>query len=204
MFEALLPFEIEVFHWIASWASPFWDVFFVTVTRLGSSGVLWIVLGLALLFPKRTRKIGLVVLGAVGVMIIVNSVALKNLFGRPRPFMVEVDWWIEAFNSPGLISYPSSLSFPSGHAASAFAGSVAFLLGARKWGDSKRMQGIAIACIGLAGLIAFSRLYLGVHYLTDIVVGALVGTGCAFLTTLAMRIVEPQIEKFKFLGPLLR
>ena len=162
---------------------------------MGDSGILWIALGLLLTLPKRTRKIGLVILGAIGLMVVINNLALKSLFDRPRPFLIESYWWVEAYSYPGLISYPSGLSFPSGHSASAFAGAVAFLLGARKWSSSKITQSIAIASVGLAGLIAFSRLYLGVHYLSDIIVGSLVGVGCAFLALLAMRIAEPRLDR---------
>ena len=198
MFYSILSFELEVFHWISTWASPFWDTFFVIITRMGNNAILFLALGLFLLLPKRTRKIGLCVLLSVGLVVLINNIALKSLFGRPRPFLLEYDWWVQGFTFPGLIPQPSGLAFPSGHSAGAFAAAVAWLLGARKWLDNRRAQ-IAAACsLVLAALMAFSRLYLGVHYLSDIVVGSLVGVGCGFLALWMIRLAEPQLNKIAF------
>jgi len=196
MFEALLPFEIEVFHWVASWANPFWDRFFVIITTLGDHGILWIALGLLLLINKRTRKAGLVVLLAMGLMALINNITLKSLFARPRPFLLELDWWVESFIYPELIKRPGGLAFPSGHSAGAFAGAAAWLLGSRQW--AKRAQYYTIIAIILAGGIAFSRLYVGVHYLSDIIAGPLVGVGCAFLAYFAIRKLEPQLDRLSY------
>jgi len=198
MFYSWLPFEIEVFHWIAGWASPFWDTFFVIITRTGNNAIIFIALGLLLFINRRTRKIGLVVLGAVGLVVVLNNITLKSIFGRPRPFLLEYDWWVEAFTFPGLIPEPSGLAFPSGHSAGAFAAAAAWLLGARRWHESRALQITAACSLVFAALMAFSRLYLGVHYLSDIIVGSLVGVGCAFLAVLALRLVEPQLDKLKF------
>lgn len=198
MFESWLPFELAVFQWIATWASPFWDVFFVIITRLGNNAMVFLLLALVLLIPKRTRKIGLCVLLAVGLVVVFNNILLKQIFGRPRPFLLEYDWWTAIFTFPYLIPYPSGLAFPSGHSAGAFAAAMAWLLGTRKWFNSRAML-VASACsLVFAALMAFSRLYLGVHYLSDIVVGSLVGVGCAFLAVLLMHLVEPQLKRLRF------
>ena len=197
-FYSWLPFEIEVFHWIAGWASPFWDSFFVLITRTGNNAIIFLALGLLMFLNKRTRKIGLCVLGAVGFVVLLNNITLKSIFGRPRPFLLEYDWWVEAFAFPGLIPYPSGLAFPSGHSAGGFAAAVAWLLGARRWHNSRALQITAALSLVYAALMAFSRLYLGVHYLSDIIAGSLVGVGCAFLAWWLLRLAEPQLDRFAF------
>jgi len=196
MFEALLPFEIGVFQWVANWANPFWDTFFVIVTTMGDHGILWVALGLLLFLNKRTRKTGLTILLAMGLMVLINNIALKSVFARPRPFLIEIDWWTEAFCYPELIKRPSGWAFPSGHSAGAFAGAMAWFLGSWKWAGAG-MRNASIIAIVLAALIAFSRVYVGVHFLSDIIVGSLVGAGCALLAIFVIRKLEPRLDKLR-------
>ena len=198
MFYSWLPFELEVFQWISGWASPFWDAFFVVITRMGNNAILFLALGLLLFLNKRTRKIGMCVLAAIGLVVLINNIALKSIFGRPRPFLLEYEWWVDGFAFPGLIPFPSGLAFPSGHSAGAFAAAGAWLLGACRWHDSRALRITAACSFVLAGLMAFSRMYLGVHYLSDIIVGSAVGIGCAFLAVLLLRLLEPLLDRFRF------
>lgn len=101
---------------------------------------------------------------------------LKNLIQRPRPFTL----------LPGvslLIPPPGSSSFPSGHTGSSFACAAAIFLLNRKWG---------VPALALAALIAFSRLYLSVHYPTDLLAGALLGVGSALLARWLCRRLLPR------------
>ncbi len=90
---------------------------------------------------------------------------LKRAFARERPFAARV-------LAPVIGHRPGSHSFPSGHSAAGFAGA---------WLLSRHYPRWSPAFYLLALVVAFSRLYLGVHYLSDVVTGALAGTGLAVL-----------------------
>ena len=199
MFESFLSFDIGVFNWIANLfnpgANPFWDGFFTIITKLGDHGLIWILLGLALFIPNRTRKVGTVILGAMLFMLLINNIVLKNIFARPRPYALETEWWLFEYAYPGLIKFPSGHSFPSGHASGAFAGAMAWLLASRAEWVGKRARLVSVAGVVLAVLIAFSRVYVGVHYATDVIAGAVVGTVCALLSLLLLRLLEPKFDK---------
>lgn len=142
------------------------DGFWCAVTHLGDSGWFWILLGLLLLFWKKTRRAGAAALGAMGIGALLTNIILKNLIGRTRPYEV-VNGLIL------LVEKQHDFSFPSGHACASFAAASAlyrFLPG--KWG---------VPWIVLAVLIAVSRLYVGVHYPTDVLAGAAVGIFSAWL-----------------------
>lgn len=135
--------------------------FFKFVTTLGNTGAIWIVLSVLLLCLKKTRKIGITSATSLLTSFIFNNLILKNVFARTRPYEV-----IEGLNA--LIPHPHDFSFPSGHTAASFAvAAIIFLTMPKKYG---------IPALILATLIAFSRLYLGVHYPTDVVFGMLSAT----------------------------
>ena len=127
-------------------------------TSLGEDGIIWIALGLVLLIPKKYRKTGIMVLAALLVMLVVNNIVLKNLIARPRPCWVYPEM-------VQLVHNPSSFSFPSGHTTSAFA--VAFTV----FSQHKKFGKVVI---GMSAIMAFTRLYVFVHYPTDIYGGILV------------------------------
>lgn len=123
-------------------------------------------LGLGLILIPRTRKIGFAVMAAVILDSVLCNVILKNIFVRPRPCDVNT-----AINL--LIPRPLGYSFPSGHTSAAFAAVAAlYFSGERK---------IWKAALALAILIAFSRMYLYVHYPTDVLGGILVGIFCGYV-----------------------
>ena len=194
MFDSFLHFDIGVFHWIANLfhpgTNPFWDTFFTAITKMGDSGLCFIVLGLAFLIFRRTRKTGIVILIALLFMLGINNGILKNMFTRPRPFLLDLDWWLREYVYPGLIKQPGQFSFPSGHASGAFAGAMAWC-----FASTGRLRKFSAIGIVLAALIAFSRVYLGVHYATDVIAGAVVGTVCALLGLLVFRLVEKFVKK---------
>lgn len=146
--------------------NPWLDVFFTTITKLGNAGWFWIAVGLLLLVMKKHRKEGVTVLLSLLIGFIITNLLLKNLIARPRPYTM-----IEGLNI--LISEPSDFSFPSGHTCSSVAAALALFQ------ISDRRLGIP-ACI-LAVLIAFSRLYIGVHFPSDVIVGAVIGACSAFI-----------------------
>lgn len=157
--------------------NPVFDAFFPYFTWLGEFGALWIVVGLALTFSRKWRFWGICMLVSIACVGLINELGLKNLIARTRPYIVE--------NFPTIHFFPpTSYSFPSGHAACAFAAATIVTLS-----PAKRYWK-ALVCV-IAILIAFSRLYLFVHYPTDVLAGAIVGTILALIVVLiAKRIRE--------------
>ncbi len=131
-------------------------------TNLGEAGILWIVLCLLMLCFKKTRRAGVTALLAMGVCYLFNDILLKNLVCRPRPFVT-----VEGLTA--VIAEPGSWSFPSGHACSSMAAANVF------WRTLER-KWMKIVLLGMAILMALSRLYVGVHYPSDVLVGGLIGT----------------------------
>ena len=121
-------------------------------------GKVWLGLGLLLLIPKKTRKIGLTALFSILIGFLITNVVLKNWIARPRPY-------ITVSSIYPLIPKPREFSFPSGHACVSFASAfIYYRMAPKKYG---------IPAMVLAGLIAFSRLYVGVHYPGDVLGGIL-------------------------------
>ena len=146
------------------------------ITSLGNAGIVWIALTLVLLGVRRTRRTGAACALALIFSLLLTNLALKNWVQRPRPFAE-----LEALTL--LIRRPSEFSFPSGHATSSLAaGWVMFRTLPRRWG---------IPALTLAILISLSRLYVGVHYPTDVLGGAIVGILAA---ALAMRLLKRGSE----------
>ncbi len=146
--------------------SPFLDAFFVFITHLGDKGLAWCVLALILLLIPGKRKTGCICIAALFLTEITGNQILKPFFARVRP--CDVNQAVQL-----LIPGPGGYSFPSGHTSSSFAAAgVIFFSGEKK---------LAVPAYVLAGLIAFSRLYLYVHYPTDIAGGILLGTILAYV-----------------------
>ena len=141
------------------------DAFFLGVTKIaGSYGQLWVAIALLLLIFKRTRRAGISLLIAYVGVFLLGQYVLKTLISRPRPCQIDT-----AF--PLLVSRPSSSSFPSTHSAWAFGGATAIFLRHKKAG---------IAAYVVAVLIGFSRLYLFLHFPTDVLFGAGMGVALGF------------------------
>ncbi len=153
------------------------DRFFIVFTSLGDYGIIWITGGIVLLFFKKTRTSGILLLLSLLLTHVLNSVVLKNLINRPRPYetLAEVRRLIAA--------HPES-SFPSGHAATAFGS--AFVLVLRE----KNILGPL--ALTTAILMAFSRLYVGMHYPLDVLAGSLVGILMASLVVWADSMIRKQ------------
>lgn len=162
-----MPIEFQILDMIQSIRNPVLDLIMVCITNLGEAGIVWIITGITLLFFPQTRKSGAVVLVALFFEVLLCNGLLKNIFQRIRPCDVKTS--IEL-----LVARPHDFSFPSGHTAASFAAAFALLFSGRKV--------LCVPAFILACLIAFSRLYLYVHFPTDILGGIFVGALCAWLS----------------------
>lgn len=134
------------------------DIIMPKVTVLGNSGMIWVVTALIMLCFSRTRKTGLTILTACIGCLITGNLLLKNIVARARPC------WLEEHLM--LIAIPNDYSFPSGHTMASFAAATVL------W---KMNHKVGTAAYILAILIAFSRLYLYVHFPSDVFAGAVIG-----------------------------
>lgn len=159
--------------------NPVLDKLMVVITYLGDAGIVWIVLAVILLFMKKTRKCGVLMLISMIVGLIIGNGIIKHLVARERPC------WIDQ-NIALLIPNPTDFSFPSGHTLASFESAVMIFLHNKKW---------SVFAFILAILIAFSRLYLFVHFPTDIIGGAILGTLISISTYLVSKKVEDKINK---------
>lgn len=148
---------------------PALDVFFKGLTFLANAGRIWIALCVVLILYPKTRVAGVQIAIALALTSLVVNLGIKPLVGRTRPYT--------AAHFTTIVPHPSGTSFPSGHTAAAFSTAWAFFCCFRK----EHPRWCACLLI-LAGLVGFSRLYLFVHYLTDVLAGAGIGILIAELT----------------------
>ncbi|MCM1365300.1 MAG: phosphatase PAP2 family protein [Faecalibacterium sp.] len=192
-FEPFLHFDLSVFEWVQTIQTPILSAILKVITTLGEGGIIFILLALVLLCSKKYRKVGFAICVALVVMEVCNNLVLKELFARPRPFNLTYDWWNEAYRFPEIVSRPDSYSFPSGHTSSAFAAAIAVL-----WYDRK----IGIPTTIFACIMGFSRIYVEVHYCSDVLAGMIVGIIYAIIGVLVAKWLYPYFEKLleKVLG----
>lgn len=164
-------FDLPILDWIAAnlWC-PFLDAVMPVITLLGDAGIFWIAIAVVLLFFPKTRKVGLGMGAALILGLLVCNVTLKPLIARPRPY----DYQLEHFGVTIklLIEAQHDFSFPSGHTIASFEAATVLLIHSRKAG---------IPAMILACLIAFSRMYLYVHYPTDVIASVVLGIAFGFL-----------------------
>ena len=156
----MLSYEFAILDWIqANMRNPIMDLLMPAITALGNSGLIWLLLAGVLLLTPKHRRAGAAVLAGLVLEIICCNMVLKPLVARVRP--CDVNTAVQL-----LIARPDDFSFPSGHTGASFAAAAAL------FADRNRLW---IPSLILALLIAFSRLYLYVHYPTDILAGAAIG-----------------------------
>lgn len=145
------------------------DSLMLFVTKIGDAGLIWIVISLALLAYKKTRKLGLACVIALICSLIITNLGLKNIIGRARPYNYR--------DIVLLIKEPKDFSFPSGHTSASFA--VAYTLLKEKF-TIKNIRIDMIALV-LATLMAFSRMYLYVHFPSDIIASLFIAYLCSMI-----------------------
>jgi undecaprenyl-diphosphatase len=183
--------------------SDFLNPIMKVLTHSGDKGILLIVLILALLFIPRTRAIGIMSTISIAIEALLNNVLLKNLIARTRPYD-EIEGLVN------LVGKQSDYSFPSGHTGAAFAVAGAMLVVAlfglpmiAKTGEFKRedpslsFKLVSVLLIMYATLLAFSRMYVGVHYPTDVLCGLLLGLGTSAVAYLIYQVAIKKIHEKK-------
>ena len=163
-------FALQTLH--CGWLDPIM-IFF---TELGDNGIVWIVIALLCMCFKKSRRCGVLMALTMLFCFALGNGAIKNLVARPRPFQVLDN--IDILNIPP----PSEYSFPSGHTMHGLASAVTIFLHNRKAG---------IAALLGAAVIAFSRMYLFVHFPTDILGGAVIGTLAALMMYALAKKIRP-------------
>ena len=157
---------------------PILNTFFSFYTQLGNIGLVWILLSAAMLLHPKTRKAGFWALIAMLFGFLCTNVVLKHLVARTRPWLV-----VEGLTH--LVEEHDPNSFPSGHTCAAFACCVTWArFAGRRW--------VKVLCLELAVLMGFSRLYVGVHFPTDVIAGCAVGCFCALLSWAAQQEAEKR------------
>ncbi|MDO5146664.1 MAG: phosphatase PAP2 family protein [Eubacteriales bacterium] len=149
--------EIYILNLIQKFRCPFLDAVMPKITMLGNCGAVWIVLAAVMYFSGYDEQAGMMVFVGLTVGVITGNLMLKPMVARPRP-----SWFIAEENL--LIKNPSDFSFPSGHTLSSFVSAFILISCGSFFG---------FAALFLACAIAFSRMYLYVHYPSDILGGIL-------------------------------
>ncbi len=164
-------FDLPILDWIAAnLQCGFLDFLMPLITVLGDAGIFWIAVAVVLLFIPKQRKAGLSMGIALLIGLVVCNMILKPWVGRIRPYDYQLIHFGKTIEL--LIATPHDFSFPSGHTIASFEAAVALTVHNRKLG---------IPAMILAVLIAFSRMYLYVHYPTDVLASVILGTAIAIL-----------------------
>lgn len=172
--------EFSILYAIQNIRNPALDSIILAITNImGSYGQIWLIIGIVLCIFKKTRSCGAAVLISYALVFLVGQCGLKDLIARARP--CHLDETVEL-----LVKRPSSFSCPSTHSAWAFAAATSILLYFRKTG---------IGVMVVAALIGFSRMYLFVHFPTDVLFGAVLGIVLALVTVKIQKLVNKKINR---------
>ena len=189
LYQLAVSFDLPILEWIQAYLqSDFLDTVMPIITLFGEGGIFWIAWAVILLIIPKTRKIGLSMLIALILGLLVCNLTLKPLVARVRPYDLQEQDFGVYINL--LINRQSDFSFPSGHTIASFEAAVVLLKNSKKMG---------IPALIIAILVSFSRLYLYVHYPSDVLVSVVLGTAFAFAgCALANLIKLPSGKKGRF------
>ena len=171
--------DFKILYALQSIRTPFLDSLWLFITNMaGSMGEFWLIVGALLLIFRKTRKWGFSVLLSYALVFVVGQFVLKDLIARPRP--CHLDETIQL-----LVSRPSSYSCPSTHTAWAFGAAASLFMNNKKAGIG--------ACVA-AALIGFSRMYLFVHFPTDVLAGVALGILMGLIAAFAINKAAKAIK----------
>lgn len=170
--------EFDILYAIQNLHNPVLDNIILVIMQItGDYGHLWIALGVLFLIFRKTRKCGIAILSSYVLVFAVGQFVLKDLIARPRP--CHIDETIEL-----LVARPSSFSCPSTHSAWAFAAATSIFCYFKKPG---------IIAFVFAAFVAFGRMYLFVHFPTDVLLGIAMGVGFAILSWFVIGKISAKI-----------
>ena len=183
-FATITSVDMSILEWIREnlWCG-FLDTVMPAITFLGDAGWFWIVIAVVMLFFAKTRKTGLMMGAAMIFGLIICNLILKPTVARIRPY--------ELTGVMPIIGLQSDFSFPSGHTAASFEAATVLMIRDKRFG---------IPALVLASVIAFSRMYLYVHYPTDILGGIVVGTLCGVLGWFVVGTIWKKVTEKKELN----
>ena len=172
--------ELNILDWFQTLHTPILDKIMTSIKKLGDAGIFWIILTLLFLIIPKMRKTGIILATALIMDLLICNVAVKNLVARTRPYDVNTSIQL-------LVAKLHDYSFPSGHTCASFAAAMVYLkMLPKKYG---------VPFVILAVLIAFSRLYVGVHYLTDVIGGLIIGIFSAWTAVHLMEYLRKRMKK---------
>ena len=186
-------FDLPILDWLqANLQSGFMDFIMPIITLFGDAGIFWIACAVVLLFFPKTRKIGLSMGIAMAMGLLVCNVTLKPLVARIRPYDFQIKELGKTWNDillagKLLVETPHDFSFPSGHTIASFEAATVLLI------NNKKFK-VGIPALILAILIAFSRLYLYVHYPTDVIASVILGTLFALIGNALAGLIAPKMR----------
>jgi len=181
-------FDLPILDWIAAnlWC-PFLDVAMPIITMFGDAGIFWIAVAILFMITKKHRKTGIGMMLALMMGLLICNIWLKPTVARIRPYDFQMEYFMKEI--PLLAGGMHDFSFPSGHTIASFEAAVVICLNNRKLG---------IPAMILAVLIAFSRLYLYLHYPTDVIFSIFLGSIFALIgNCLAPKVMDRLPEKLK-------
>lgn len=187
-------FDLPILDWIqAHLQCAFLDWLMPIITLFGDGGVFWIACALAMMLIPKYRKTGFSMGAALLMGVVICNLILKPIVGRIRPYDYQIQYLNRTWESlleggKLLVSTPSDYSFPSGHTIASFEACTAIAMRNRKLGVGATVLAIAIA---------FSRLYLYVHYPTDVLVSVVLGILFGILGTWIVNCVMEKLEAKK-------
>ena len=173
LYQLAISFDLPVLDWIqAHLQSELMDTVMPIITALGDAGIFWIVCSVLFTLHPKTRRMGIAMAIAMAMGLVICNMILKPVVGRMRPYDYQINILGKTWNDlllagKLLVETPHDFSFPSGHTIASFEACTVLMLGNKKLG---------IPATLLAILIAFSRMYLYVHYPTDVIASIILGT----------------------------
>jgi len=183
MATAIFNFDSAILLWIqANVRTGFLTPIMKVITHLGDKGAFWILLSLILMIPRKTRRMGITCGVAMVIGLVVTNLVIKNWVARVRPYELISELEL-------MIGRADDWSFPSGHTTNSLACAwVIFRRAPKKWG---------VPALIMAILITLSRIYVGVHYPTDIMAGTVIGICSAESAIAIVKILRGRFPAFR-------